>query len=99
MSSYAIIGTGALGGYDGAKLQRAGLDVHFLVNSDYQHIKTAGLVIRSKDGDFTLPSVNADDRSIDGKSRHARISHPTDARDPTSCGCLYQQLQFLDSNL
>jgi ketopantoate reductase len=38
MSSYAIIVTGALGGYYGAKLQRAGLDVHFLVNSDYQHL-------------------------------------------------------------
>jgi len=47
MSSYAIIGTGALGGYYGAKLQRAGLDVHFLVNSDYQQVKTSGLVIRS----------------------------------------------------
>lgn len=58
-SSYAIIGTGALGGFYGAKLQRAGLDVHFLVNSDYDRVKTSGLVIRSQDGDFTLPQVNA----------------------------------------
>jgi 2-dehydropantoate 2-reductase len=87
MSSYAIIGTGVLGGYYGAKLQRAGLDVHFLVNSDYQQVKTSGLVIRSIDGDFTLPSVNAYDRSIDGKSRHAKINRPTNARDPISCGC------------
>lgn len=28
--SYAILGTGALGGYYGACLQQAGLDVHFL---------------------------------------------------------------------
>jgi 2-dehydropantoate 2-reductase len=59
MSSYAIIGTGALGGFYGAKLQRAGLDVHFLLNSDYQHVKQSGLVIESIDGDFELPSVNA----------------------------------------
>jgi 2-dehydropantoate 2-reductase len=62
MRSYAIIGTGALGGFYGAKLQRAGADVHFLVNSDYDRVKKSGLAIRSKDGDFTLPSVNAYDR-------------------------------------
>ena len=62
MRSYAVIGTGALGGFYGAKLQHAGSDVHFLVNSDYDRVKNSGLVIRSKDGDFTLPSVNAYDR-------------------------------------
>ncbi len=59
MRSYAVIGTGALGGYYGAKLQRAGLDVHFLVNSDYERIATSGLVVRSQDGDFELPQVKA----------------------------------------
>jgi 2-dehydropantoate 2-reductase len=39
------------------------LDVHFLLNSDYQHVKQSGLVIESIDGDFTLPSVNAYDRA------------------------------------
>jgi 2-dehydropantoate 2-reductase len=63
MSSYAVIGTGALGGFYGAKLQQAGAEVHFLVNSDYDRIKTSGLIIRSKDGDFTLPRVNAYDRA------------------------------------
>ncbi len=58
MSSYAIIGMGALGGFYGAKLHRAGLNVHFLVNSDYAQVRASGLVIRSKDGDFTLPQVN-----------------------------------------
>jgi 2-dehydropantoate 2-reductase len=59
MRSYAVIGTGALGGFYGAKLQRAGADVHFLVNSDYDRVKTSGLIIRSKDGDFALPQVHA----------------------------------------
>ncbi|BAY17392.1 hypothetical protein NIES21_32290 [Anabaenopsis circularis NIES-21] len=56
---YAIIGTGALGGFYGAKLQQAGLDVHFLLNSDYEHVSQYGLIVESKDGDFTLPQVNA----------------------------------------
>jgi 2-dehydropantoate 2-reductase len=63
MRSYAVIGTGALGGFYGAKLQAAGLDVHFLVNSDYQHVKEFGLMIQSKDGDFRLPSVQAYNQS------------------------------------
>jgi 2-dehydropantoate 2-reductase len=63
MRSYAVIGTGALGGFYGAKLQAAGLDVHFLVNSDYQHVKEFGLTIQSKDGDFRLPSVQAYNQS------------------------------------
>ena len=57
--SYAILGTGALGGFYGAKLQKAGLDVHFLLKSDYEYVSKSGLVIESKDGDFTLTQVNA----------------------------------------
>ncbi|RCJ26516.1 2-dehydropantoate 2-reductase [Nostoc sp. ATCC 43529] len=57
--SYAILGTGALGGFYGAKLQKAGLDVHFLLKSDYEYVTKFGLVIESKDGNFSLPQVNA----------------------------------------
>ncbi|KOP22836.1 2-dehydropantoate 2-reductase [Hapalosiphon sp. MRB220] len=57
--SYAILGTGALGGFYGAKLQKAGLDVHFLLKSDYEYVSKSGLVIESKDGNFTLTQVNA----------------------------------------
>jgi 2-dehydropantoate 2-reductase len=57
--TYAILGTGALGGFYGAKLQKAGLDVHFLLKSDYEQVKKYGLVVESKDGDFTLPEVHA----------------------------------------
>lgn len=56
--TYAIIGTGAIGGFYGAKLVRAGFDVHFLARSDFGHIRDHGLVIDSKDGNFTLPRVN-----------------------------------------
>jgi 2-dehydropantoate 2-reductase len=57
--SYTIIGTGAVGGFYGACLQRAGFEVHFLVHSDYEHVHRHGLVIESKEGDFTLPKVHA----------------------------------------
>jgi 2-dehydropantoate 2-reductase len=59
--TYAIIGTGALGGFYGAKFQKAGLEVHFLLKSDYLAVSQRGLVIDSKDGDFILPQVNAYD--------------------------------------
>jgi len=58
VKSYAIIGTGAIGGYYGARLAAAGFDVHFLARNDYRYIRDNGLVIESKDGNFTLPRVN-----------------------------------------
>ncbi|MBE9146564.1 putative 2-dehydropantoate 2-reductase [Planktothrix mougeotii] len=57
--SYAIIGTGAVGGFYGAKLQKAGLEVHFLLNRDYEFVRTQGLRIDSLEGNFTLPQVQA----------------------------------------
>ncbi|MFB2838456.1 putative 2-dehydropantoate 2-reductase [Floridanema evergladense] len=57
--SYAILGTGALGGYYGACLQKAGLNVNFLLHSDYEYVKKHGLVVESKNGDFTLTQVQA----------------------------------------
>jgi 2-dehydropantoate 2-reductase len=56
---FAIVGTGAVGGYYGALLQRAGFDVHFLLHSDYDHVRQNGLTIESSDGDFSLPEVHA----------------------------------------
>jgi 2-dehydropantoate 2-reductase len=57
--SYAIIGTGAIGGFYGACLQKAGFDVHFLLHHDYQHVCQQGLFIESPDGDFNLPFIQA----------------------------------------
>ncbi len=57
--SYAIIGAGAIGGFYGACLQKAGFDVHFLLHSDYQHVSQHGIIIESPDGNFILPFVKA----------------------------------------
>lgn len=51
---YAIIGTGAVGGFYGGKLANAGKDVHFLLHSDYEYVKQNGLQIDSCDGSFHI---------------------------------------------
>jgi 2-dehydropantoate 2-reductase len=54
-----IVGSGAVGAYYGARLQRCGHDVHFLMRSDLETVRSNGLVIKAHDGEFTLPEVNA----------------------------------------
>jgi 2-dehydropantoate 2-reductase len=58
-TKFAIIGTGAVGGYYGALLQHAGFDVHFLLHHDYDHVRDHGLIIDSVHGNFQLPDVRA----------------------------------------
>jgi len=53
--SYSILGTGALGGYYGARLFHAGLDVRFLLHGDYEHVRRHGLRVESVHGDFSIP--------------------------------------------
>ncbi len=62
---YDIIGTGAIGGYYGAKLARIGKDVHFLLHSDYDYVRMNGLQVNSPLGDFHLQDVNAYNNTAD----------------------------------
>lgn len=55
---YAIIGTGAVGGYYGGRLANAGHDVHFLLHSDYEYVRENGFHVESCNGSFHLPSPN-----------------------------------------
>ena len=50
----AVVGPGALGSYYGAKLCRAGQDVHFLLRSDYDAVRRNGVSIHSPEGDFNV---------------------------------------------
>ena len=48
----AVVGCGAVGSYYGARLCQAGLDVHFLLRSDYDIVRLHGVTVRSVEGDF-----------------------------------------------
>jgi 2-dehydropantoate 2-reductase len=56
---YAVIGSGAIGGYYGGMLAKAGKEVHFLFHSDYNEVTKNGFSINSVNGDFTLNPVLA----------------------------------------
>ena len=54
----AIIGSGAIGSYYGAKLAYGGSDVHFLIRSDLSEIRSNGLSVRGKGENFRVTNVN-----------------------------------------
>lgn len=56
---YAVIGTGAVGGYYGGMLAKAGFDVHFLLHSDYGYVCEHGLVVDSWRESFVIARPKA----------------------------------------
>ena len=50
----AVVGCGAVGSFYGAKLAQSGLDVRFLLRSDYQAVLRDGIRIRSFEGGFQV---------------------------------------------
>src|SRR5260370_28585566 len=54
----AIIGTGAIGTYYGAKLAHAGSDVHFLMRGDLSYIRRDGICVRGEGENFRVAKVN-----------------------------------------
>ncbi|MDP4277935.1 MAG: 2-dehydropantoate 2-reductase N-terminal domain-containing protein, partial [Bacteroidota bacterium] len=55
---YAVIGTGALGGFYGGMLAKAGKDVHFLFNRDFETVQKNGLIIDSVLGNYQIQHGN-----------------------------------------
>ena len=53
----AVVGVGAIGGYYGGRLAEAGLDVTFLLRSDYDHVSRHGFHVQSVAGDFRVADV------------------------------------------
>ena len=49
-----VVGCGAVGSYYGAKLCRAGQEVHFLLRSDFDVVRQKGVSVRSIEGDFQV---------------------------------------------
>jgi 2-dehydropantoate 2-reductase len=49
-----VVGAGVVGGYYGGKLCRHGAEVHFLLRSDYEAVKSSGQQIHGPDGNFVV---------------------------------------------
>src|SRR5512137_800236 len=54
--SIAIVGSGALGSYYGAKLARQGGDVRFLMRADLGAVRRDGLRVRETGGEWQVPA-------------------------------------------
>ena len=62
----AVFGTGGVGGYFGARLAQAGVDVTFIARGDHlDAIRTHGLRVESGAGDVTITPAQATDRPAD----------------------------------
>lgn len=59
MTTFAVIGAGAIGGFYGARLAKAGHEVHFLFREDADHVRENGLEVISPAGDFKVHPVNS----------------------------------------
>ncbi|MBU6175981.1 MAG: putative 2-dehydropantoate 2-reductase [Planctomycetes bacterium] len=81
--NFAIVGTGALGGFYGGLLARIGAEVHFLMRSDAEFVKVHGLRVDTKLGDFYLPKVNV----------------YTDVREMPKCDCVIVALKSTQNHL
>lgn len=61
----AVVGSGAIGIYYGAKLASASDNVKFLLRADYEHVAIHGFKVESITGDFVLPSPQVFNSSED----------------------------------
>jgi 2-dehydropantoate 2-reductase len=77
----AVVGPGAVGSYYGAKLCRAGQDVHFLLRSDYDAVRRNGVSIHSPEGDFNVRPRCARTPEEIGESDLVLVALKTTAND------------------
>jgi 2-dehydropantoate 2-reductase len=77
----AVVGCGAVGSYYGAKLSRAGAEVHFLLRSDYETVRRNGVSIHSPEGDFNARPRCANAPEQIGESELVLIGLKTTAND------------------
>ncbi len=77
----AVVGPGAVGSYYGAKLARAGHEVHFLLRSGYEHFRRHGVKILSSEGDFNIRPRGARTAQDIGPSDLVLIALKTTAND------------------
>lgn len=62
-----VVGCGAVGSFYGAKLCRAGHEVHFLLRSDYEAVRLHGVQVLSPEGNFlAFPRPARNPREVGG---------------------------------
>ncbi len=83
MTRFGVVGTGALGGFYGGLLARAGKEVHFLMRSDAEYVRTHGLQVDSKNGDFHVANVNV----------------YSDVREMPQCDCILLALKSTQNHV
>ena len=54
----AVVGSGAIGSYYGAKLAHAGSDVHFLMRRDLGDVRRDGIFVRGEGENFRVATIN-----------------------------------------
>jgi len=77
----ALVGCGAVGSFYGGKLCRDGRDVHFLLRSDFEVVRSRGITIRSPQGDFNARPKCAREPSQIGIADLVIIALKTTAND------------------
>jgi 2-dehydropantoate 2-reductase len=77
----AVVGCGALGSYYGAKLCRAGQDVHFLLRSDFEAVRRNGVTVHGVAEDFNVHPKCARTPEEIGQSDLVIIGLKTTAND------------------
>lgn len=60
LGKIAIVGSGAIGIYYGARMSASGEDVTFLLRSDFEHVREHGLRVESIGGELLLENVRCE---------------------------------------
>jgi 2-dehydropantoate 2-reductase len=63
--TYAILGAGGIGGCIGAMLLKAGCEVHFVLRSDYGHVKANGFTLKTQGDTWHFDDVLAHSKLAD----------------------------------
>ena len=77
----AIVGCGALGSYYGGKLHQANQTVHFLLRSDFEHVRREGVHVTSPQGNFHFHPRSTNNSTKIGVCDLVIVSLKTTAND------------------
>jgi 2-dehydropantoate 2-reductase len=77
----AVVGCGALGSYYGARLALMGHEVHFLLRSDFEHVRLHGIRVESPGGNFHVHPISAKEPGAIGPGDIVLVALKTTANE------------------